>query len=107
WAQSSESSQSSQHPIAVYDLADLVEAAPNPPEAHSKLGDVLTSTVQTDKWVQNGGDQASLYWLRDKLIIRCPKPTHDEVAALLAKIRKSGIPAPPPTDLSTSPPQSP
>lgn len=49
-------------------------------ESAQRIVDVLLQTVEPDQWVQNGGDGASLQYLRGNLIIRAPDYIHRQIA---------------------------
>ncbi|MBS0197329.1 MAG: hypothetical protein JSR77_11275 [Planctomycetes bacterium] len=51
------------------------------------LVELLTSNIDPDGWVNNGGDRAQLEVLGDRLVIQAPQRTHERVIAFLGALR--------------------
>jgi hypothetical protein len=59
------------------------------PKSVEALIEVIVSCVQTDTWAENGGGQAEVRPLPSGLLVISQTPAvHEEVSALLNKIRK-------------------
>ncbi len=52
-----------------------------------KLVEVLTSNIDPDGWVNNGGDRAQLEVLGDRFVIQARQRTHERVIAFLGALR--------------------
>lgn len=49
-------------------------------ESAQRIVDILLQTVEPEQWTQNGGDGASLQYMRGNLIIRAPDYIHRQIA---------------------------
>lgn len=74
----------------VYNVRDLV-ANPQRSHAFDSLIDTLVATVATETWAENGGGDAEIRTFNSgMLVISQTQAVHDEIAGLLAAIRRAG-----------------
>jgi hypothetical protein len=85
----------SQLVVCVYDVRDLVNARNATKELEQLVG-VVTACIATETWAVKGGGEAEIRPLRPgQLVVSQTRPVHDDIADLLAAMRKvSGRPAP-------------
>jgi hypothetical protein len=79
-------------PLAVYDVADFrqfADAGKPDLDVFRGIQDLVTGSIATDDWVDNGGDKASLSWWRSKMVVRAAPQIHTQIQDLLAKLRSA------------------
>jgi hypothetical protein len=74
--------------VAVYDVRDLLLEGD-----FDSLQDLVTSTIASDTWAENGGGEAEIvaYPQRGVLVISQTMAVHEEIARLLAAMRATPI----------------
>jgi hypothetical protein len=76
--------------VIVYDLADFLqfkESFKPDDDLYKNVRDIVSGLVETESWVENGGDEASMRMFDTKLVIKAPLMEHYQVQRLLAMLR--------------------
>ena len=67
------------------------ERAPTSADRIRDLVQLLTSTVEHDQWIENGGTGASVQVYQDSLIVRAPSYIHRQLAATIADLPRRAV----------------
>jgi len=98
--------------VVSYSVADFVKTVDGPTDATAelqkidKLIDSITSTVDVEQWVENGGEENTIHPFPTSrsLVVNCTKSTHDKLAVFFQTLRISKKILRP--DVAISPPLS-
>lgn len=71
---------------APYNLGDLIDAG----FTRDALTDTIVSTIESDSWAENGGDDSDIQWLGDVMFVRQTSENHRRLTGLLTALRKPG-----------------